>query len=143
MIKFINAEEVLPLRSSVLRENKPLAECVFPGDDAADTFHLAYFVKEEIVCVASFYVQPHEKFDVIGYQLRGMATSEEYQGKGIGNQLLNFAITYLRGHKADYLWCNARKKAYSFYRSLGFEFISPEFEIEGIGSHRQMYLKIR
>ncbi|HYK76382.1 MAG TPA: GNAT family N-acetyltransferase [Daejeonella sp.] len=143
MVKFINAEEVLALRSAVLRGHKPLAECVFPGDDLAETFHLAYFKHEEIVCVASFYAQPHEKFPGRGYQLRGMATAENYRGQGIGNQLLNFAITYLRGQKADYLWCNARKKAYSFYKDIGFEFISPEFEITGIGIHRQMYLKIR
>ena len=77
------------------------------------------------------------------YQLRGMATLPEYRNKGFGNQLVNFAIVYLRGQKVHYLWCNARKKSFSFYLGLGFEFISDEFEIEGIGPHKSMYLKIQ
>ncbi len=37
---------------------------------------------------------------VKAYQLRGMATLAEYRGKGIGNQLVNFAIVYMRGRKS-------------------------------------------
>jgi ribosomal protein S18 acetylase RimI-like enzyme len=71
-----------------------------------------------------------------------MATATKYQGKGFGNRLLNFAIVYLKGQKVNYLWCNAREKAFKFYQSLGFEFISDSFEIPEIGAHRVMYLKI-
>jgi ribosomal protein S18 acetylase RimI-like enzyme len=72
-----------------------------------------------------------------------MATLESYRGKGLGNKLLNFAIVYLRGQKVNYLWCNARKAAFGFYLALGFEFISAEYEIPGIGPHKKMYLKIQ
>jgi GNAT superfamily N-acetyltransferase len=72
-----------------------------------------------------------------------MATVEAHRGKGFGNQLLNFAIVYLRGQKANYLWCNARKKALPFYLNMGFEIISAEFEVPGIGPHYVLYVKIR
>jgi predicted GNAT family N-acyltransferase len=143
MISFVKTEAVLPLRSKVLRAGKPEKECIFPGDEAPTSFHLADLQNEEAVCIATFHLQPHPGFSGKGYQLRGMATAASARGRGIGNKLLNFAIVYLRGLQADYLWCNARQKAYSFYLGQGFEFISEEFEIADIGPHRTMYLKIR
>jgi GNAT superfamily N-acetyltransferase len=142
MIKFVKIKEVLPLRSQMLRNGKPFNECVFAGDEKESTFHLADIQTDE-VCIATFHLQVHPDFGGIAYQLRGMATSPAFQGKGVGNQLLNFAIVYLRGLQTDYLWCNARKVAFSFYLGQGFEFISDEFKVAGIGTHRTMYLKIR
>ncbi|OAQ38638.1 GCN5 family acetyltransferase [Pedobacter psychrophilus] len=143
MIKFITTEQVLPLRNEILREGKlKLEECIFLNDDTESTFHLGYFEGDELVCVASFHSQRYEKFDGEAFQLRGMATASKYQGKGIGNKLVNFAIVYLRGQKINYLWCNAREKAVKFYQSLGFELVSDFFEIPGIGKHKVMYLKI-
>lgn len=72
-----------------------------------------------------------------------MATSAAHRGTGMGNKLVNFGIVYLRGQKVNYIWCNARKKAFKFYLGLGFEFVSDEFEIAGIGPHKVMYLKIQ
>ncbi|WP_026899028.1 GNAT family N-acetyltransferase [Daejeonella oryzae] len=143
MIKFVRSTDVLPLRSLVLRNGKPLQECVFPFDDAEGSFHLANTRDHDIISVVTFHAANHRKFEGKGYQLRGMATLPEYQGKGAGNELVNFAITYLRGQNANYIWCNARKAALSFYKGLGFEIVSEEFEIEGIGAHYEMYLKIK
>jgi predicted GNAT family N-acyltransferase len=72
-----------------------------------------------------------------------MATTEKYRGKGLGNRLVNFAITYLRGQQVNYIWCNARKKALQFYMGVGFEVVSPEFDVPGIGPHYVMYVKIQ
>ena len=143
MIKFITSEEALPIRSLVLRDNKPLELCRFPSDTIKGAFHLGYFDHNKPVSVASFHPQSKDNFEGLGYQLRGMATLPQYQGKGIGNQLVNFAIVYLRGQQASYIWCNARKNAFRFYENLGFEYISEEFEVAEIGLHRQMYLKIK
>lgn len=144
MIRFINLDDVFDVRNIVLREGKmPPGQPRFPSDDVEGVFHLGYFAGEVLVCVASFHPEPREPFTGLGYQLRGMATLEEYRGKNIGNQLLNFAIVYLRGQKANYIWCNARKKALRFYQNIGFEVISPEFEVPGIGPHYVMYLKIQ
>jgi GNAT superfamily N-acetyltransferase len=143
MIKFINSLDTLALRSSVLREGADTELCRFDGDDDELSFHLGYFKDDILVCIASFQQQGREGFSGTAYQLRGMATLPAYQGTGIGNQLVNFSIVYLRGLKANYLWCNARKAAFRFYTGLGFEFISEEFEIPGIGPHKAMYVKIQ
>ncbi len=144
MIKFIETKDVLALRNHILREGKLKDEdCVFINDDHPETFHLGFFKGEELACVASFHPQEHQDFPGKAFQLRGMATAENFRGKGIGNMLVNFAIVYLRGRKVNYMWCNARKVAWKFYLGLGFEFISSEFEIEGIGPHKTMYLKIQ
>ena len=144
MTRFIQVEDTLAIRNEILREGKlTLDQCRFPGDEAEGAFHLGYFDKEKLVCVASFHATNHEKFPGKGYQLRGMATIGDHRGKGIGNQLVNFAIVYLRGQKANYIWGNARKTALKFYINLGFEVISDEFELPGIGPHRVLYLKIQ
>ncbi len=144
MIAFIKAEQTLSIRSEVLRDGKLKPEdCYFDGDLKSDSFHLGFITNDIIVCVASFHQQNKDGFTGDGYQLRGMATLPQHRGKSYGNQLINFAIIYLKGQKINYLWCNARKIAYQFYKNSGFEFISDEFEIAGIGPHKAMYLKIQ
>ena len=144
MIRFIQTDDVLALRNEVLREGRlTLDECRFPNDDAESTFHLGYFDNDQLVCVASFHPQNYKEYTGKAYQLRGMATRESHRGKGIGNQLVNFAIVYMRGQKVNYVWCNARKKAIRFYQNLGFEIVSAEFEVPGVGPHHVLYLKIQ
>lgn len=143
MIRFIGTDETLALRSEILREGIPADYCRFEGDDDKYTFHLGYYHQDELICIGSFHKQPKEGYPGEGYQLRGMATRLDYQGMGIGKQLLNFSIVYLRGQKINYIWCNARINALRFYLGLGFEIISDQFEIAGVGPHREMYLKIQ
>ena len=142
MIKFITTDQALDLRSSELRGGLERELCRFEGDDNAGSFHVGYFIEERLVCIATFHQQQREGFQGQGFQLRGMVTHPDFRAKGIGNQLLNFSFVYLRGQKANYIWCNARKIAYKFYLGMGFEFISEEFELPKIGPHRAMYLKI-
>ena len=144
MIRFIPVEYTLPIRNDILREGKlTLEQCRFPGDEKEQSFHLGYFDNEQLVCIATFHLTGYGQFPGTGYQLRGMATLESHRGKGIGNQLLNFAIVYLRGQKANYIWCNARVSAVKFYLGLGFEIVSDVFEVPVIGPHRVLYLKIQ
>jgi GNAT superfamily N-acetyltransferase len=144
LIKKISPEDVLAIRNEVLREGRlTLNECRFPTDTIDGAFHLGYYADGELACIASFFPQNYEGYIGTGYQLRGMATVEKHRGKGLGTLLLNFAIVYLQGKKAGYLWCNARKVALKFYMANGFEIISPEFEVPGIGPHYVMYLKIK
>ncbi|MDB5024439.1 MAG: family N-acetyltransferase [Mucilaginibacter sp.] len=144
MIRFIPPSEVLAIRNEVLREGRlTLEQCRFPGDQSEGSFHLGYFEQDKLICVASFHPKSYQDYHGIGYQLRGMATLENFRGKGRGNQLVNFAIVYLRGQKVNYVWCNARKKAIRFYQNIGFENISDEFEVPGVGPHHVLYLKIQ
>ncbi len=144
MIKFISVDNLLPVRKEVLRPgNFTLEDCHFPTDNLPGAFHLGYYQGEELACIASFSPQNYKEFVGAGYQLRGMATIEKYRGTGFGNQLLNFGLVYLRGQKANYVWCNARKTAVKFYLDMGFEIISDEFEVPVIGPHYVMYVKIQ
>jgi len=144
MVEFVAVEEILAIRNEVLREGKlSLDECRFPSDQSPGAFHLGNFGEGKLISIGSFHPQNVEGHIGKGYQLRGMATIPAFQGKGMGNQLLNFAIVYLRGQQINYLWCNARKVALNFYKGIGFEIISDEFDVPGIGPHHVMYLKIR
>ncbi|CAN5422733.1 GNAT family N-acetyltransferase [soil metagenome] len=132
------------MRNEVLREGKlSLDSCRFDTDLLPGAFHLGFYKDDELACIASFHPQLYGGFTGTGFQLRGMATIEKYRGKGMGNQLLNFAIVYLKGQKVNYLWCNAREKALKFYQNLGFEVISGKFEVTDIGPHYVLYVKIQ
>ncbi len=141
MIRFITAEQTLPLRSLVLRNGLPEAECLFDHDKLPTTFHLGYIDEMgEIVCVLTCMKENHGKLPKDAYRLRGMATHPDSRRKGFAAELLNAAITHLKTQlEVDYLWFNARTNAFLFYEALGFEFMSDEFDIPGIGPHREMF----
>lgn len=143
MIKFIPFELTLSLRSKILRNGLPLADCVFPTDQVEGAFHLAYYEGEEIATIASFFPKNYKDNSELGYQLRGMATDTPFVGKGFGSELIKFAITYINNTNALYIWCNARTSAIQFYQKLGFELSSDEFMIEGVGPHYEMILNLK
>jgi GNAT superfamily N-acetyltransferase len=143
MTRFIQAEDVLAIRNEVLREGRlTLDECRFPTDQMEGAFHLGYFENEQLVCIASFHPQQFGAYKGKGYQLRGMATIEDHRAKGVGKRLLRFAIDYLHSQDINYVWCNARTNAIKFYQAKGFQIISDEFEVPGIGPHRVLHLKL-
>ncbi len=143
MIEYISAQETLPLRSKLLRNNAPLAACVFPTDEIAGAFHLGGFADGQLITVASFFPKQYQEKSGVGYQLRGMATDRDFAGKGYGAKLIDFAISELTALNADYLWCNARSSAIEFYQKKGFDLSSAEFEIEGVGPHYEMILNLK
>jgi len=142
MVKFIPFELTLGLRSKVLRNGLPLQQCVFPTDEIAGAFHLAFYTDEEIACVASFFPNNYKDKKELGYQLRGMASDTMFAGKGYGSELVKFAIEYIKNTNAKYIWCNARSSAIDFYKKLGFNLVSNEFEIAGVGPHYEMILNL-
>lgn len=143
MIKFVPLELVLPLRSKMLRNSAPESECVFPTDNIEGIFHLAYYVDEtEIATVATFFPQNMQDKEASGYQLRGMATDAPFFGKGYGAALVKYAVDYIKEAKAEYIWCNARTSAVDFYKKQGFDVVSEEFEIPGVGPHYIMILNL-
>lgn len=140
MIKFIKAEETLPLRSKVLKRNMPLKQCIFPTDHLG--FHLGYFLDENIITVATIFEEDFPALGPGGYRLRGMATEPRYARKGYGAAVIKFAIDESKNRGAAYIWCNARSSALGFYRKLNFEILSEENEVSGIGAHYNMSLQL-
>lgn len=144
MVKLISAEEAYPLRSLVLRNGASFEHCRFEGDHLDSTFHMGYLDSNGVtISILTCLLDAMDGQTGVGYRLRGMATHPDWQGKGVGAMLVRAAIARLTDELgADYLWCHARKVAYGFYASLGFDFRSPEFEVPGIGPHRVMYLNL-
>lgn len=142
MVKRISQQDTFALRSAVLRNNKPLAECVLPTDGATGIYHLGYFVDDRLISIGTFFPEDYKTEGIGGFRLRGMATHPDFAGKGFGAALIKFAIDELTSAQASYIWCNARKIAVGFYHKLGFEIISDEFDVPGIGPHFDMRYNI-
>jgi len=140
-IKFISAEETYQIRKEILRKNIPLTEKT-EGDFDDNTFHLGAFNDGNLISVATFMQNDSSYFNGNQYRLRGMATLEEFQGKGFGRRLILKAEVILNERKATVLWCNARVVALNFYKKLGFKTIGTEFDIHHIGPHYVMFKKI-
>jgi predicted GNAT family N-acyltransferase len=143
MVKFIPVELTLGLRSKILRNGLALEECNFPTDKVEGAFHLAFYEANEIATIASFFPNSYQDKKELGYQLRGMATDYPFLGKGFAKQLVAYAVEYIKKTNAQYIWCNARTSAIEFYQKLGFELISEEFEIPGVGPHYEMILNLK
>ena len=77
------------------------------------------------------------------FQLRGMATLEEFQKQGLSAALLQTAFPIIKRNHVNLLWCNAREAAVGFYEKMGFEKNSDTFEIEGVGPHILMHKTIQ
>ncbi len=140
-IKRIKAEETYDIRKEVLRKNIDLPH-TFVGDMDKDTFHLGLFIDQKIVGVVSFMKSTNKVIKGEQYQLRGMATLNDFQGKGYGKELTLHGIDILKKKQIDDLWCNARVSALDFYKKMGFQIIGKEFEVPKIGGHFVMFLKL-
>ena len=56
-------------------------------------------------------------------KINGIAVKENYQGHGIGSQLISYAEHYAKEHNIDLIILNSsiqREKAHMFYEKLGF-----------------------
>lgn len=136
----ITAQETYPVRHAVLRTGKPIETCAFNGDDLTTTIHLGLFREKAIVGVLSFMKTDNDVFTITQqYQLRGMAIDKLYQGKGLGNLLLNAGEQILKAKNVDLIWCNARRIATNFYNRNGYKTVGDAFEIPEIGLHYIMY----
>lgn len=143
MIKRITQEETFPLRSLVLRNGATYDKCILPTDAAEGIFHLGLYVEGQLICIGTFFPEDYPGKGAAGMRLRGMATDPAYAGKGFGAQLINFAVAELSAAGDVYMWCNARAAAVGFYRRLGMEIVSEEFNIPGIGPHFDMLLHLK
>ncbi|MBO9667280.1 MAG: GNAT family N-acetyltransferase [Bdellovibrio sp.] len=139
-IQQITTEQTLPLRQKVLKPHLSVLECVNAGDDDATTYHLGLVRSGKIVSIATFIKENHPDFPAkYSYRLRGMATDSSEQGHGWGLKLLGYGVEFLEEKGCDFLWFNARIKAFSFYEKLGFQYYGPLFELDRIGPHKVMY----
>lgn len=139
-IKYISTEETYRVRQPILREGRPIEDCVFEGDNKESTFHLGLFFKSELIGVASFMKNKSTLFSEDNqYQLRGMAILREFQHKGLGKLLLIEGEKILIKKAVNLLWFNAREIAIKFYQNNGYSKKGDAFIIPEIGLHFVMY----
>jgi len=112
-IRNISWEQTIPLRHSVLWPKKPAEYCHVEGDQ--DALHFGTFINDELVCVASVYVKSDKA------RLRKFATKADYQGQGIGSQMLKSILHSLKKTEVKTFWCDARESALSFYQRFGMQ----------------------
>lgn len=135
-IRPISAKETHLVRHPMLRKNRPIEDCVFEGDDLETTIHLGAFHAFRLVGVASAFLQQHAQLKSnSSYQVRGVATVEEYHRFGIGKALMKEIEQQLIVKNAELIWLNARINAVPFYKALHYTAHGEGFDIAQIGLH--------
>ncbi len=132
----IDPRETWPLRQAVLRPHETEDEMDWAGDALATTFHVGALAGGLVVAIGSAYKEARPgRHDAHAYRLRGMATSPEARGTGVGGALLRHVLDACRERGATELWCNARETASGFYVRFAFETLEGPFELPGTGPH--------
>ncbi|HUR23707.1 MAG TPA: GNAT family N-acetyltransferase [Acidimicrobiales bacterium] len=133
LIRRVTAEDIRPLRHSVLRPGQAFEDTIYPGDE--EGVHMGAFDRDRLVGIASLYQEDRVGGRTGGWRLRGMATDPGVRGAGHGGALLARCVEAVAEAGGTELWCNARMAAVGFYRRAGFEVVSDEFDVPGIGGH--------
>ncbi|MFA0154164.1 GNAT family N-acetyltransferase, partial [Vibrio sp. 10N.261.46.C10] len=69
-------------------------------------------------------------------RLRKFATLPEFQGQGIGSNVIEHAISNIKDLNIPYFWCDARTTALGFYQKFGMAVEGNEFEKSGIAYYK-------
>jgi len=144
-VERVEAVVTYPLRQRVLRPGRPLGAARFAFDDDPDTASFAARAADgEVVGTAVVYPEgcpwlpdrPH------AWRLRGMATTPQRRGQGIGAQVLRVALDHVAAAGGDLVWCNARLPAQRFYERAGFRPHGVPWDDPDIGPHIAMWLDL-
>lgn len=142
----VTVDEVPPevtyeLRGAILRPNG--GELTWPGDEDAETFHLAARIDGRVVGVVRFSPAPcpWRPMATAAWQLRGMATDTVVRGSGAGKAMVEDGLQRVAARGGDLVWCDARTTAAGFYERMGFTVVTEEFEKPGIGPHLGMVIE--
>ena len=147
-IRPLAADDTRPLRQAILRPARPWAETAWPGDHDPDTRHFGAFDDGQLVAIASLYREDRpdhagrDRGGGDGWRLRGMATAVDARGRGAGRALLAACVAHAAANGGGELWCNARTPAMGFYAGAGFERVSDQFDVPGIGPHVVMSIRV-
>jgi GNAT superfamily N-acetyltransferase len=142
-VRRLSAQDVIPLRTAVLRPHAPPNTHTFPGDDAPETYHAGVFLEDELVGVASVFQEaPPFAASPFAWRLRGMAVVPQVRRTGYGRVLVQSCLDYIASQKGTLLWCHGRTSALQFYRALGFQTYGEEFDVPISGPHYVMWLPV-
>ncbi|HUR68373.1 MAG TPA: GNAT family N-acetyltransferase [Candidatus Thermoplasmatota archaeon] len=138
-------EEVLPFRRAMLRPGQPAGAPPTLGDLHPQCAHFVARVDKEIVACASTDPAPCPTGAGTSrgsaWQVRGVATRPDAQGRGHGRAVVEACFAHARAHGAHLVWCHGRVGAIPFYERLGFTAQSEEYVLPVSGPHRVMVLR--
>ena len=142
-LKIVKSEDLLNLRSKLLRNNLDPNLCRFPGDTEINSFHIGAFNRNTLIGGVSVMKNECKKKELPNcFQLRGLFVDKEFQHNGIGKTIVNFVENRLRDSGVNYLWMNARQSAVLFYLKLNYSNSKISYVINEIGLHYLMYKKL-
>ena len=142
-LKIVKSEDLLNLRSKILRNNLDPNLCRFPGDTEINSLHIGAFNRNTLVGGVSVMKNECKKKKLPNcFQLRGLFVDKEFQKNGIGKTIVNFVENRLRDSGVNYLWMNARESAVLFYLKLNYSNSKISYVINEIGLHYLMYKKL-
>jgi GNAT superfamily N-acetyltransferase len=113
----IHIEQITPeitwlLRRDVLYPASRIYEMEM--DEDLQGYHFGAFTDAKLIGVVSLFQKGES------WQFRKFAIDADFQGKGIGKQLLDYITDFAKSEGAESLWCNARTTAIGFYSKFGF-----------------------
>ncbi len=142
-LKIVKSDDLLNLRSKILRNNLDPNLCRFPGDKEINSFHVGAFNGNTLIGGVSVMKNECKKKELPNcFQLRGLFVDKEFQHNGIGKTIVNFVENRLRDSGVNYLWMNARESAVLFYLKLNYSNSKISYVINEIGLHYLMYKKL-
>ncbi len=122
---------LLKLREEELR--RPLGRTLIAADTFQEEEQYHFGVFEGDQAVACMVLRP---IDVEQVKMRQVCTSNEWQGKGLGMQLLKFAEHWAQEKNYSKITCHARESATPFYLKNGYSIQGEVFEEVGIPHYR-------
>ncbi len=128
-VKYLSNEyqSICTLRDEVLR--KPIGLRLTEEDKLKDSGDILFGCFEGNTAIGCCILS---KIDESTGKLRQMAVSNDFQGKGIGRIVLQYAEQYAWNHGYTTLTMHARKSALDFYKKEGYIASGEEFTEVGI-----------
>ena len=106
-------------------------------DDLEDSsFHLLYYFNDLVIGVCRFY-----ELEKDIYKIGRIAVLKEYRNKGIGREIVNSAISYIKELKAKKIYIYSQLHAVGFYEKLGF-IVESDIFYEEDHPHKKVYLDL-
>ena len=106
-------------------------------DDLEDSsFHLLYYFNDLVIGVCRFY-----ELEKDIYKIGRIAVLKEYRNKGIGREIVNSAISYIKELKAKKIYIYSQLHAVGFYEKLGF-IVEGDIFYEEDHPHKKVYLDL-
>jgi GNAT superfamily N-acetyltransferase len=142
-------EVTFALRREVLRPHQPIEEMFrLDSPDPAAVVMAARGADGTVVATGT--VMPEDPPASLAgtlppgpyWRLRGMATSADARGAGVGGAVLERLMDHVAGRGAGVVWCAARVRAVPFYERAGFRTAGAQWVDPDIGPHVHMWVEL-